>query len=613
MTKLSPHHHFANFFKKEEEKPIQPYAYAVSKQLAQGSICIDTTTDPKDLFKDYSEDGEFGFSEEGLKEVPDLVGNENDTKKPFILHGNNFYITRYFNYETHIIKGIKDLIEKGVAKKEQRLAWLRSSKEFKKLIDSRDAKRETDWQLVAAALAFINNFTIITGGPGTGKTTTVAKVLSLLYEENPQLSVKLAAPTGKAAMRMKESLANNPMVPEDFQKAIAELKPYTLHRLLGYKYQSPYFKHDRENPLEADVIIVDEGSMIDVALFAKLIAAVKPQTRLIILGDQNQLASVEAGSLLGDLCDTVKYKNHFSSGIFGDLKGILPQLDLKANSEKDEKLQDQMVELQHSYRFDEKPELGDLSDAVVSNDIPEIKKFFEENRDEKTIVVDQQHKEQLFKNFIKGFEAYIDEKNTALAIEKLNELRILAVIREGNQGVSGLNARVEKYLLKKRKINLSQVFYENRPVMVTRNHADLNLFNGDVGIVRKDEETGKMKIWFLDEEKQLDEERQKTAAGSDSSESKQPQGKKVRSFSPGLLTDVDTVFAMTVHKSQGSEFEKVLLVMPKSEELPLLTRELLYTGITRAKEELIIQGTKEVLLKASEGRVMRASGITNRI
>ncbi|MDX1718695.1 MAG: exodeoxyribonuclease V subunit alpha [Salegentibacter mishustinae] len=613
MLKSSPHHHFANFFKKKEEKSIQPYAYAVSKQLAQGSICIDIVADSKDLLEGYSEEEMADFSAEKLKEIKDLVGAEFDTNKPFILHGDNFYITRYFNYETQIIDGIENLIKKGAENKVQRTSHLRNSILFTKLVAERDHNLEVDWQLVASTVAFVNNFTIITGGPGTGKTTTVAKVLSLLYEEKPSLNVKLAAPTGKAAMRMKESLANNDMVPSEFKNDISELKPYTIHRLLEYKHQSPYFKRNSENPVEADVIIVDEASMIDVALFAKLIAAVSPETRLILLGDQNQLASVEAGSLLGDLCNTLKNKNQFSADLIGELKVILPELHLQTNTENDAMLQDHLVELQHSYRFVKKPELGDLSEAVISNDIPTIENFFEENKDEKTIVVDQKYEENIFQKFIKGFEAYIIEKDLAAAIEKLNELRILAVIREGNQGVAGLNARVEKYLAKKGKINLSQVFYENRPVIVTRNHSDLNLFNGDVGIVRKDKDTGKMRIWFLDEEKQLDDERKKTETGTDGVESKEAVEKKVRSFSPGLLTDVETVFAMTVHKSQGSEFEKVLLVMPKSEELPLLTRELLYTGITRAKEELKIQGTKEVILKASEGRVMRASGITNRI
>jgi exodeoxyribonuclease V alpha subunit len=598
----TPHHHFASFFK--DQKDLQPFAYAASKSLAEGSICFDTTADSKKLFEGYLEEKLMKDYAPGLPNGnSSLIGSENDVIKPFVFHKNNFYITRYFNYETQIIQGIKSLINTGAGKKVQRLEKLKDSTEFKKLVENRDQKNGTDLQLVASAMAYLNNFTIITGGPGTGKTTTVAKILSLLYEENPDLNVKLAAPTGKASMRMKEALANNDMVPEDFREQIGALKPYTLHRLLEVKYQSPYFKHDLENKLDADVIIVDEASMIDVALFAKFINAVDPGTRLILLGDQNQLASVEAGSLLGDLCNTVGEKNKFSSATFSSLKQLCPVLDLDQNTGKDELLQDHIVKLEHSYRFKGNSDLGVLSKAVIDNKQEEIENFFEEGRPEGKVVFDTQYKESKFENFIQGFEDYIVEKDIAKAIEKFNALRILAVIRKGKNGVEGLNTRVEKYLSKKRKINPSQVFYKNRPVMVTRNHPDLNLFNGDVGIVRKDKVSGKMRIWFLDEEKQLEEEKKEGEI----------QEKKIRSFSPGLLTDVETVFAMTVHKSQGSEFNKVLLVMPKSEDLPLLTRELLYTGITRAKESLIIQGTKEVVRKSAEARVRRASGITNRI
>jgi exodeoxyribonuclease V alpha subunit len=598
----SPHHHFASFFK--DQKNLQPFAYAASKSLAEGSICFDTSTDSKKLFEGYLEEKDMvDYAPKLPNGDSSLIGNENDVIKPFVLHKNNFYITRYFNYETQIIEGIKNLINTGTGEKAQRLESLKDSLEFKKLVESRDQKNGTDWQLVASALAYLNNFTIITGGPGTGKTTTVAKILSLLYEENPNLNVKLAAPTGKAAMRMKEALATNDQVPEDYREKINALKPFTLHRLLGSNHLSPYFKHHRDNKIEADVIIVDEASMIDVALFAKFINAVDPGIRLILLGDQNQLASVEAGSLLGDLCNTVGEKNRFSSETFSSLKQLCSVLDFDQNTGKDELLQDQIVKLQHSYRFTGDSDLGVLSEAVIDNKQEKLESFVEEGRPEGNVIFDTQYKESKFENFIKGFEDYIAENDIAQAIEKFNALRILAVIRKGKNGVEGLNTRVEKYLSKKEKINPGQVFYKNRPVMVTRNHPDLNLFNGDVGIVRKDKISGKIRIWFLDEEKQLDEEKKEGEI----------QERKIRSFSPGLLTDVETVFAMTVHKSQGSEFDKVLFVMPKSEDLPLLTRELLYTGITRAKKSLIIQGTKEVIKKSAEARVRRASGITNRI
>ena len=271
------------------------------------SICVDVNSDPQNLFEEYSDEIS-DFSSDQLVNS-NLVGKTKEDQKPFILHGNNLYITRYFNYETQIINGIRFLIQAGAKNRKIRIKWLSNSSQFQKLVEKQEKKLErADWQLVATAMAFINNFSIITGGPGTGKTTTVAKILGLLYEEDPELVVKLAAPTGKAAMRMKESLITNDQISTELKGKINELKPFTLHRLLGPRRQSPYFKHNAENPIEADVIIVDEASMIDVALFSKLISAIGPETRLILLGDRNQLASVEAGSLLSDLCATVPNK-----------------------------------------------------------------------------------------------------------------------------------------------------------------------------------------------------------------------------------------------------------------------------------------------------------------
>ncbi|GAB2765568.1 exodeoxyribonuclease V subunit alpha [Salinimicrobium soli] len=611
MDVMDPHHHFASFFK--GQKKLQPFAYAASKSLAEGSICVDVTSNSEDLFGDSEKESEEEFSVEGLKELHTLVGNENDVKKPFVLHGNNFYITRYFNYETQIIQGIKRLVGEREKKRISRFDWLKTSAQFQKLVAGQEVKKGADWQLVAAAMAFVNNFSIITGGPGTGKTTTVAKILGLLYEEDPELVVKLAAPTGKAAMRMKESLTGNDQISSDLKGIIDELKPFTIHRLLGPKRQSPYFKNDSENPVEADVIIVDEASMIDVALFSKLISAIGPETRLVLLGDRNQLASVEAGSLLSDLCATVPGKNQFSSEMSADLQNLIPDLNIETARE-DHFLQDHITELKYSWRFETRPAFRKVSEAVINNEKEEIKSWFGEEGLKENIQIDPEYDEKLFNNFISSYEEYIkkeepNRKNIAEAIKKFNELRILAVLRNGKNGVAGLNARVEKYLTKKKLIDTSTDFYEFRPVMVTRNHPDLNLFNGDIGIVREDpNDENKVKIWFLAEEQKAEktEEEQKK-------EEQEEKKRFVRGYSPALLTDVETVFAMTVHKSQGSEFEKVMLVMPKVTELPLLTRELLYTGITRAKSELLIQGTEEVLLTAAEAQVKRASGIMNRI
>lgn len=603
----SIHHHFASFFKKEEN--LQPFAYAASKNLYEGSICIDITANPDKLLEGYYEEGG-KVSAQQLKNIP-LVGDENDVKKPFVLHRNKLYITRYFNYETQIIDGIRSLIESGKKHRNSRFGWLSNSNQFKKLVERQEVKEGADWQLVASVMAFVNNFSIITGGPGTGKTTTVAKILSLLYEERPEVVVKLAAPTGKAAMRMKESLSGNDQISEELREKVSKLKPFTIHRLLGPQFQSPYFKHSSKVPIEAEVVIVDEASMIDVALFSKLISAVDPKTRLILLGDRNQLASVEAGSLLSDLCTTVPEKNQFSSGMSADLQHLIPDMNIESSAEN-HLLQDHITELKYSWRFEKNPAFREVSEAVINNTKEKIKSWFGEEGREGSIRIDPEYDEKLFNEFIRSYEEYIikDEKptkeNIAEAIKKFNQLRILAVIRNGKNGVAGLNARVEKYLTKKKLIDTSTDFYEFRPVMVTQNHPDLNLFNGDIGIVRKDPEDDRTKIWFLAEDQNAEktEEEQKKQEREDV---------KVRGYSPALLTDVETVYAMTVHKSQGSEFEKVLLVMPKGTELPLLTRELLYTGITRAKSELLIQGSEEVLLTAAEAQVKRASGITNRI
>jgi len=602
------HHHFASFFK--NEKDLQPYAYAASKNLAEGSICIDTNGNPKRLFENYHEEKDFtNLTSDQLRELS-LVGNENDVKKPFVLHGDNFYITRYFNYETQILEGIETLIYAGNEKRKERFKRLKELSAFKALKENQDIKEGADWQLVAAIMAFVNNFSIITGGPGTGKTTSVAKILSLLYEENPELQVKLAAPTGKAAMRMKESLQGNSFIPEEFKVQINDLEPHTLHRLLGSIYQSPYFKHNSENPVEADVIIVDEASMIDVGMFAKLISAIDKKTKLILLGDKNQLASVEAGSLLGDLCASVEKLNNFSQEFSLELEQAISgaQLDTPSYSKL---LQDHITELKYSWRFEATPEFREVSQAVIRYEKENIQQWFVKGGLQGNIQVDAEYSEQLFKDFIQSFEAYFPKEskttfqNIAASLQAFNEIRILAVIKKGKQGVAGLNARVENYLTSKGLLQVTTAFYEHRPVMVTRNHPDLGLFNGDVGIVRKDPENStKLKIWFLASETQAD--------GEVTDEEKQGRV-LVRGYSPALLTDVETVYAMTVHKSQGSEFEKVLLVMPKAKELPLLTRELLYTGITRAKNQLLLQGTEEVVLQAAKAQVKRASGITNRI
>ena len=455
---------------------------------------------------------------------------------------------------------------------------------------------QTDWQLVATISGVLNNFTIITGGPGTGKTTTVAKILAILFTINPDLKVALAAPTGKAAARMAESLkasarTESSPIGESIARKFQSLEPSTLHRLLIKNKDTPYFKHNNQNPLNVDVLIVDESSMIDVALFAKLLDAVGSNTRVILLGDKNQLASVEAGSLFGDLCDAQKELNCFTSERATLINSLTDDPTHKISSlsygnSSTHPLFQHVIELQFSHRFKSDEGIGKFSKAIILNQQSLIKEFFSPKANAQ-VTIDTQYAKSVFEEFIKGYEAYIHESDTKKALKSLNELRILCAIRESENGLYAINRRVEKYLSDKNLIDTRTEFYNNRPIMVTRNNYALDLFNGDVGIIRPDK-NGTLKAWFEDKDGEI------------------------KSVLAGLISKVETVFAMTIHKSQGSEFNNVFVILPQQEDIAIITRELLYTAVTRAKKQVIVQSSETVLLKSAEAQVKRASGIADR-
>ena len=314
------HYQFADFF---DDKELQPFAWLVSKRLQEGHICIDL--EKTELAKDYESLPDYfkssltELSPDQLSEKEAWVSKIESIKKPFIISNNKLYLYRYYNYESQIIGALKRFLAAEKEVTADRIEKLNAIKDFVKSKLQADLKEnaldkdeQVDWQLSASITAYLNNFTIITGGPGTGKTTTVAKILALLYKTEPEARVIFAAPTGKAAQRVLESLKSTNQVPQEIKLKFNTLESKTIHRLLGFIPGSPYFRHNSENYLAYDVIIVDEASMIDVALFAKLISAVNPKSRLILLGDKNQLASVEAGSLLGDMCNSLEHLNRMS-------------------------------------------------------------------------------------------------------------------------------------------------------------------------------------------------------------------------------------------------------------------------------------------------------------
>lgn len=575
------HLQFANYF---NDKEMLPYFYLLSKKLAEGSICLNLNQIDWEKLKEE----ENGLTNYRLLSMDELKKNEfvsdENLKKPLVLLNNRLYFQRYFQYETAVLTKILALVKKEISEKSQ--SDLFQIKTEVQEIFKENSTKKTDWQAVAAISAVLNRFSIITGGPGTGKTTTLAKVLSLLYKIQPEMKVALAAPTGKAAQRMADSLKNSATQFPDVKSKFEELQPSTLHRLLGFKKNSIYFKHTAENPLPHDLIIVDESSMIDLALFSKLLSAVQASARLILLGDKNQLASVEAGSLFGDLCMAQGSLNIFSKKRADFINDFLvsPTSKIKEThiQNSSHPLFEHIIELQHSFRFDEKSGIGTFSKAVIENQTDVLRSFFKNHNEQ--VKIDSDYSETVFKNFAEHYVDYTEEKDIKTALKKLNNQRVLCAVKEGEEGVYALNRNVENYLHKKGKIVLGSEFYENRPLMVTSNNYELGLYNGDVGIVRNG------KVWFESSEKNQD----------------------LKSVLPAFLENVETVFAMSIHKSQGSEFDKVLTVLPQKSDVAILTAELLYTAVTRAKKEVIIQGSEEVLLQCAAKRVERSSGIMER-
>jgi exodeoxyribonuclease V alpha subunit len=563
-------------------------AALVSHYKGEGNICCDLTSlAGKPLF------GEAALVCPDLKKwlkilkgVP-VVGKPGDFR-PLILDGSRLYLFRYWNYERKLADSLKMRTEGDEEKIDKQILNDGLSRLFPD-----QGQEEPDWQKVAAVTAVMKKLCVISGGPGTGKTFTVAKILALLMEQpgGEKKRIVLAAPTGKAAARLQEAI-KNAKEKLNCSKKIKGLFPEgasTLHRLLKSIPDSPYFRHNAENPLAADVVIIDEASMVDLALLSKLAQAVSPMARLILLGDKDQLASVEAGAVLGDICDTGKV--HVYSSLFYDKLKKIAGVKLISDSEEMENpgLQDSMIELRRSYRFGVDSGIRAVSRAVNEGDSHQAIELLKSGSCPdihwKELPQPELLSFGLKDRIIEGFSVYLQETDPAKVFEYFNRLRILGAIRKGPYGIEALNFQVEQILQKAGLIQPDKRWYRGRPVLITKNDYTLKLFNGDVGIAWPDPEAeNDLRVLF-----------------------QAPEG-GLRKFPPLRLPDHETVYAMTVHKSQGSEFDQVLFLMP-DRIVPVLTRELIYTAITRAKEKVEVWGKEEVFRLAISRRIERASGL----
>jgi len=514
---------------------------------------------------------------EALRESP-LTLTESS---PLVLDEGHLYLRRYWRYQQQLVAAVH---RRASHQKDVDIELLKQG------LDELFGAEEHNLQRLAAAVAVLRKLAVITGGPGTGKTTTVVRILALLQQqaiaqEKPALRVLLLAPTGKAAARMGEAVQQQLQaleLPEAIRSALPQ-QASTIHRALGWRPYSPTrFRHHRLDPLAADVVIVDEASMVDLALMAKLLDAVPQDARLVLLGDKDQLASIEAGAILGDLCHS--HDGHFSESFRQATQELVPW-DLPPASGEQPGIWDCIVELDRSWRFEQSPGIGQLATSVNAGQAEQARQALQDHDGLELLPVqDDLPPEAIVGERLRhAYASYLTFAEPLQVLEALNRFRVLCAHRRGPFGAEHLNGVVRSELAKVGLVPPGGDWYHGRPVMVTTNDYGLSLFNGDVGVCLEGPE-GAMRVWFPG-----------------------PDGKP-RSLHPARLPPHETVFAMTVHKSQGSEFDEVLLVMPAMDS-PILTRELVYTAITRARERVSVLAKPEILEIAISRQIHRSSGL----
>ena len=414
-----------------------------------------------------------------------------------------------------------------------------------------------DGQRQAVRTCLASRLGVLVGGPGTGKTRTVATILAaLLRDEGATPRIALAAPTGKAAARMGESIANAAALLEtsdpDLADSMRQVRPSTVHRLLGVRRGSAAFRHNASDPLHHDVVIIDEASMMSLPLSASLLEALSASTRLILVGDPDQLASVEAGSVLADL---VAARGPISSCV---------------------------AELTANHRFGAGSAIGELAAAVRRGDVEGTRRALDTGGGASLHSSGSTARSIVEPVALAMRQAALAGDQT-LAAEQLDSVRVLCAHRRGPAGVARWNSLVESWLGDVRPFS----DYAGRPVMVTVNDAPRRLFNGDIGVVVEQPETGALEVVI-------------------------PDGESIRHVPRVHLGRVETVHALTIHKSQGSEFDRVVVVLPSADSL-LATRELLYTAITRARSSVTLIGSLDAVLAAVSRPTRRASGLRARL
>ncbi|MDN7135868.1 exodeoxyribonuclease V subunit alpha [Pseudidiomarina terrestris] len=546
----------------------------------------------------------------------------NTLNSPLVLQGQErLYLRRYWDYEQQIKQ---DLALRMAQQEPIATDALRET-----LDDLFGVATTLSWQRLACAMAVRSGFTVITGGPGTGKTYTVVRLLATLQKHRADaepLRIRLAAPTGKAAKRMEDSINEElKRLPTEYSDLLTENQAVTLHRLLGTQSRSRAFRHHANNPLLADVVIIDEASMVDIEMMAAITAALPTTTKLILLGDKDQLASVEAGAVLGQLCDEAE-QGHYAANLAQWLNATLTSPAVSrgddVGAQESIRLADDLIDaegasqwpyLQHtvmlreSRRFKADEGIGKLATEINQQRTAWLREWLTRaealTREDAKLANIQLL--QVSKNSAASFKALVQQGYQPLQqlvsagaegfhddaawgealLEQLEQFQMLAALRRGDWGMQRLNELATLWLNGDRVT--SEQWFVGRPVMITQNDYSLDLRNGDIGIVVQRRPDEPPRVLFRGHKK-----------GS------------LRWLLPSRLTHVETAYVMTIHKSQGSEFTHTVVVVPEH-DTPLLTKELLYTGITRARKQLtLVCANPRLVLQATQRRILRGGGLT---
>ncbi|MFC1617121.1 exodeoxyribonuclease V subunit alpha [Candidatus Margulisiibacteriota bacterium] len=501
-----------------------------SKATLDGHICLNLSV-INEIFQEEIETlglNTFSDSDFQSKLLDCNVISKPGEFTPLIINNSKIYLHRYWQYEQNLITTFSALAKNKINFNSEELLEKEISLSFPELL-----KQEARSQKQAIFKAFTSKLTIITGGPGTGKTSTITKLYSLLSKYFPGKNIAIAAPTGKATVKIN-SILDNPIA-------------ITIHRLMGARKSSSGFQYNNKNKLPYDIIIIDEASMIDLPLMSKVLDALDNAARLILIGDKDQLSSVEPGAFFGQLC-TQYYA--------------------------DPAIKNSIIKLTHNYRFQKDSSLNKLVKYIQNNQTlnpTNLNKLI--NKNDIFIIncpSDKSLEKILTEKVIPQNTEYIKAITIRDALKKLQAFKVLSPVNKGPFGIRNLNFLIEKILEKKGLIQKKgQPFYENQPIIVRKNDYSLKLFNGDVGVIRKNK-AGKLSAFF------------------------EGPNKSIKEVMPALLPKFDIAYAMTVHKAQGSEFEKVLFVVGNTK---FLSRELIYTALTRAKKSVEIVGDIKFYLK----------------